>query len=137
MSPQSITKGVHHVGLTVKDLNRTTQFFTDTLGFEKVGEVPDYPAAFVSDGNIMVALWQAENPAQAVGFDRKKNIGLHHLAICLNSYKELDDLNEQLSKVNDVTIEFAPEPLSGGPTRHMMCTEPGGIRIEFIVPAKG
>jgi hypothetical protein len=34
-----------------------------------------------------------------------------------------------------VKIEFAPEPLGGGPTRHMMCAIPGGIRLELIAPA--
>ncbi len=29
-------------------------------------------------------------------------------------------------------MEFAPEPLGGGPAKHMMCAIPGGIRVEFI-----
>ena len=31
--------------------------------------------------------------------------------------------------------ELAPEPLGDGPTQHMMCSIPGGIRTEFIAPA--
>ena len=37
------TMGVHHVGLTVKDLGKTNQFFTGVLGYQKFGEKPDYP----------------------------------------------------------------------------------------------
>ena len=36
---------------------------------------------------------------------------------------------------DDVTIEFAPEPLAGGPARHLMCRIPGNIRLELIAPA--
>ncbi|MCZ6638653.1 MAG: VOC family protein, partial [Candidatus Dadabacteria bacterium] len=58
----SATKGVHHVGFTVPDLEKTKAFFVDTLGYNQVGEVPDYPAVFLSDGDIMITLWQASDP---------------------------------------------------------------------------
>ena len=82
MSEQTspVTNGVHHVGLTVPDLEETKSFFVKTLGYNQLGEVPDYTAVFLSDGNIMVTLWQATDPESAVPFDRKNVIGLHHLA---------------------------------------------------------
>ena len=46
--------------------------------------------------------------------------------------KALGGLHDKLSTTDGVAVEFAPEPLGGGPTRHMMCAIPGGIRIEFI-----
>ncbi len=93
-SQQAITAGIHHLALTVKDLATTLNFFEQTLGYKKVGEVPEYPAAFVSDGQIMIALFQAENPQEAVNFDRKSNIGLHHFSLILPSLEELDQLNQ-------------------------------------------
>jgi len=135
-SQQTTTKGIHHLALNVKDLAVTQNFFEETIGFKKVGEVPDYPAAFVSDGQIMIALFQTQNAQEAVDFDRKNNIGLHHFSLILQSLEELDQLNTKLAATEGVTIEFPPEDLHGGPTKHMMCTEPGGIRIEFIVPGK-
>ena len=51
---QPLTSGVHHVGLTVPNLERAREFFVDTLGFGVVGEVPSYPAVFVSDGAITI-----------------------------------------------------------------------------------
>ena len=135
-SQQAVTQGIHHLALTVKDLPTTLNLFVNTLGYKKVGEVPEYPAAFVSDSQIMIALFQAENPQGVVKFDRKNNIGLHHFSLKLQSLEELDQMNNKLSAAEGVTVEFPPENLHGGPTKHMMCTEPGGIRIEFIVPAK-
>ncbi len=134
-NPAAVTRGAHHIGLTVPDLASTQSFFVETLGYDVVGEVPDYPAVFLSDGGTMVTLWQAADPANAVPFDRKNVIGLHHLALTVENDTVLNDLHKRLQNTNDVNIEFAPEALGGGPTRHMMCSIPGGIRVEFIAPA--
>ncbi len=135
MSDTAVTQGAHHIGLTVPDLAETRAFFLDTLGFSQVGEVPDYPAVFLTDGTTMITLWQAENPAAAVSFDRKNVIGLHHFALKVENADVLATLHHKLSTTQGVEIEFAPESLGGGATRHMMCAIPGGIRVEFIAPA--
>jgi lactoylglutathione lyase len=130
-----LTRGVHHVGLTVADLDTSCAFFTGLLGWEKVGANPDYPAVFVSDGSVMVTLWQVKESSAARPFDKNHNVGLHHLAIRVADLDMLDKIYQKLAAAENVVIEFAPEPLRNGPTMHMMCYEPGGIRIEFIVPA--
>lgn len=135
MSNTALTQGAHHIGLTVPDLAKTRAFFIDTLGFDQLGEVPDYPAVFMSDGVTMITLWQAENPAAAVPFDRKNVIGLHHLALTVDGADALDALHGKLNETDDIEVDFAPEPLGDGPTRHMTCSIPGGIRVEFIAPA--
>ncbi len=126
------TAGAHHVGLTVPHLDAARAFFSDALGFEPVGEVPDYPAAFLSDGTIMITLWQAENPVTATPFDRRRNIGLHHLALTVPSEDALTELAGELGGRSDVEIEFEPEALGDTPIRHMMCRIPGNIRLELI-----
>ena len=134
-SVQAFTQGVHHVGLTVLDLQQARDFFIDVLGHRQVGEKPDYPAVFVSDGQVMITLWQAENTENAVAFDRRNNIGLHHLALGVSDPAVLNELYERLRDEDAVVIEFAPELLGDGPSQHMMCEIAGGIRVEFI--AKG
>jgi catechol 2,3-dioxygenase-like lactoylglutathione lyase family enzyme len=134
MTDTAVTRGAHHIGLTVLDLAETRAFFADTLGFRQVGEVPDYPALFMTDGTTMITLWQAADPVRAVPFDRKNNVGLHHFALAVENAGALDDLYHALDTTKGVDIEFAPEPLGAGPARHMMCFIPGGIRMEFIAP---
>ncbi len=134
MRENAITRGAHHIGLTVSDLAASRAFFVDILGFSQVGELPDYPAVFVTDGTTMITLWQAADPANAAPFDRKNNIGLHHFALKVETAGVLNDLYHKLDTTNGVDIEFAPEPLGDGPSRHMMCFIPGGIRMEFIAP---
>ena len=136
-SPASapLTRGAHHIGLTVPDLQKTRSFFIDSLGFQQVGEKPDYPAVFLSDGTTMITLWQASDPASATAFDRRNVIGLHHFAMTVEDAAALDAVHGRLQEAEGVEVEFAPESLGGGPTRHMMCFIPGGIRMEFIAPA--
>ena len=132
MPDTPITSGAHHIGLTVPDLAKTRAFFLDTLGFTQVGEKPDYPAVFLTDGATMITLWQVANPVAAAPFDRKTVVGLHHLALKVGNADALDALHRTLTEADGVAIEFAPESLGGTPAKHMMCEIPGGIRVEFI-----
>ena len=89
-SRETLTLGINHVGLTVSDLEKSTAFFTETLDWKEVGGYPDYPSKFVTDGKIFLTLWQATNPETATPFDRKNNIGLHHLALTVTSFEGTD-----------------------------------------------
>lgn len=127
-----VTKGMHHLGLAVKDLYKSAQFFTEILGWQESGYDETYPRTAVSDGVIRLTLWQVENQLEAVAFNRKSNIGLHHLALEVEEEIMLIELFEKLKGIANVDIEFPPELLGAGPRKHFMCNEPGGIRIEFI-----
>ena len=132
---KTITQGIDHAGLAVRDLKQTLNFFVGILGFKQVGRRSEYPAVFVSDGSVMITLWQVAEPEKAKGFDRHNNVGLHHLALRVGSMDELDQVFQTLKKADGVEIECAPVPLESGEGAHMMCIEPGGIRIEFITHA--
>ncbi len=125
-------KGIHHIGLAVKDLGETSRFFIEALGYKNVGGKPDYPSIFVSNGNMFITLWQVPNPETAIPFNRKTNIGLHHMAFELGSFEDLDAMYEHVKKWPGVTIDFSPELMGAGPAKHMMFREPGGIRLEFV-----
>lgn len=127
-----ITKGTHHIGLTVSRLEESAAFFVSLLGWNEVRRNDEYPAIYVSDGSIMVSLWATkEQPSNQ--FSKDKNVGLHHVAFQVGSEA---DLNSVYAKLVDsgVPIEFAPELLGKGTAKHMMCFEPSGIRVEFIWP---
>ncbi len=126
-----LTRGLNHVGLTVSNLEKSVAFFVDTLDWKVAGGYPDYPSVFVTDGEIFVTLWQTTDPEKAVPFDRKNNVGLHHLALTVTGFDALDELHARFEETEGVVIEFAPELNNGGPTKHMMIREPSGNRIEF------
>ncbi|UXI04189.1 VOC family protein [Photobacterium sp. TY1-4] len=126
----ALTCGTHHVGLTVSNLEASAKFFTDSLGWTEVKRNPDYPAVFVSDGKIMLTLWSSQTDTP-VSFDRKTNVGLHHLALQVESEARLNTVYEVLTKAG-ITVEFSPELVKEGPAKHMMCYDPSGIRVEFF-----
>ncbi len=128
--------GVDHVGLAVSDLEASKTFFSNTLGFKVLGKDSSYPAYFLNNDSITITLWQTTNGKQATPFNRKTNVGLHHLAFQVESLEKLNALHKTLTQVEGIEIEFAPENLGKGPTKHMMIREPSGNRIEFIHRAK-
>ncbi|MEO5813254.1 MAG: VOC family protein [Rhodanobacter sp.] len=124
------TSGIHHLGLSVADLDATTNFFVRCLGWSVVREVPEYPARFVSNGSAFFTLWQTE-PGSAP-FDRRKQVGLHHVAINVSDEGSLADLYKRVSGFSGVVVDFAPRLVGDGPARHFMVFEPSGTRIELI-----
>lgn len=123
---------VDHVGLAVTDLEASQAFFVEGLGYTVRGRDASYPAVFLSNGHGMVTLWGLADPNTATPFDRKRNVGLHHLALSVTSFDALDALHTRLASMPGVRIEFAPELAYGGPSKHMMVYEPSGNRIELV-----
>jgi catechol 2,3-dioxygenase-like lactoylglutathione lyase family enzyme len=131
----ALTTGAHHVGLSVPDLASAVQFFCSVLGYREVGGNPAYPSIFVSDGATLLTLWQVEDPASATPFDRRRNVGLHHLALGVKDNDALELVHQRVAAHPGTVIEFSPGPMGpGSVTRHFICLIPGGIRIEFATP---
>lgn len=128
------TNGINHLGLTVRDLDTTVAFFVSCLGWTEGPRDDSYPRSSVSDGHCRLTLWQANQSPAPQSFDRKANIGLHHLALEVESEAALTEAHVRLLAYPGVCIEFGPEPLGNGPRKHMMFSEPGGIRLELIWP---
>lgn len=133
MMAMAKTSGMDHLGLTVRNVDQTTRFFADVLGWDVKARDPSYPRSTVTDGTVRLTLWQVQthNPAP---FDRKSVLGLHHLALSVETEADLNDLASLLATTPDVIIEFPPELMGAGPRKHMMVAEPGGLRIEFLWP---
>ncbi len=128
---QSLVGGLDHLALTVKNLEISTDFFVKQLSFKVIGEDEKYPAKFLNNGSLAITLWQSDKP-HTVEFNRKNNVGLHHLALSVSSFEALDVLYQRIKTVDGIVIEFKPELFYGGPSKHMMIREPSGNRIEFI-----
>jgi catechol 2,3-dioxygenase-like lactoylglutathione lyase family enzyme len=107
----AITSGISHVGLAVSDLEGSYRFF-QAIGYTKMGESRDYPAYFLSSeggggGNSILTLWQVSSDG-ANPFDRKNNVGLHHLALKVLTEEALDEAYRVALKVEGTKSEFPP-----------------------------
>ncbi|WP_342077842.1 VOC family protein [Yoonia sp. SS1-5] len=124
------TEGLNHLGLAVRDLDETTGFFVDVLGWTETARDPGYPRTTVTDGALRLTLWQTD--PGAADFDRRAHIGLHHLAMSVPTEQVLMDLADRISRTPGVIVAFMPEFMGKGPRKHMIFTEPGGIRLELV-----
>ena len=71
----------------------------------------------------------------ARAFDRRANIGLHHLSLAVANDDALDKAWSMVSTHPEVTIDVPPEPMRpGSATRHFLVFIPGGIRLELATP---
>ncbi len=131
-----LTNGLNHLGLSVKNLAASSAFFVELLGWEQSAVDLSYPRCAVSDGKLKLTLWQVRSPDQVAEFSRRDHLGLHHLALEISTQQALQQLYQSARDYPGVTIEFAPQLVNGGPRVHMMCAEPGGLRIEFIWPGQ-
>jgi len=131
----ALTKGSHHIGLTVCNLEASAKFFIEVLDWKEVRRDNDYPAIFVTDGSLMVTLWKSKINTP-IAFNKNTNIGLHHFALLVENLASLEIIYNRVVKYG-MKVEFPPEPLRGSEVMHMMCYEPSGIRVEFIcIPNK-
>src|ERR1700678_299878 len=113
------TQGINHVGLSVLDLDSSARFFVQVLGWVESGRDESYPRTSVSDGHTRLTLWQVDRSLDVQPFNRRRNVGLHHLALEVASEQRLMEIAEKLKGQRDVTIEFMPELVGKGPRKHM------------------
>ncbi len=138
----------HHVGLQVRDLERSMAFYRDVLGFEVVfawnpqapyvGELVGYPevdlhSAILRPPNseVFLELLEYRNVERTPIDTRTANPGTAHTAYFVD---DLDALYAELvaKGVDSVSAPVTPTigPNKGGRAVYMI--DPDGIRVELI-----
>jgi lactoylglutathione lyase len=127
----TITRGIDHVGLSVKDLEASKRFFKDILEFEIINE-KEGEYAFVSDRTTMVTLWQTAKTSANI-----QTAGLHHIALSVESIEVLRQVETKL-RDNNYKIQFDGMGVRGkeGGNIALFFYDPSDIRIELVSPDK-
>ncbi len=83
-------QGIHHIRLTVTDVARSQEFYTQVLGFQVARQIPT--GVLLRNGSIVLGLGPAFDPAAAPPDDRfnENRVGLDHLSFAVSSYAELE-----------------------------------------------
>ncbi len=84
------TGAVHHLRLTVTDVDRACQFYTQVMGFQVAMELP--PTVLLSNGSLFLGIGPALDAAKRSRDDRfdENRVGLDHLSFAVASRDELE-----------------------------------------------
>ena len=126
MPPDTIaTRGVHHVTLTVSDVERSYEFYSGVLGFQKVADFG--PRVLVHNGSFLLAL----TPGSGPGFDETR-VGLDHLSLAVDDRNELDRAAQILENEGIRCGDI--EDLADFEICVLMIRDPDNIQIELTAP---
>ena len=118
---------IGHVVLNVSDVERSTRFYRDVVGFQVARFRPDGSAAFLTCGVVHhnLALFRAPPGARPA---EKGAIGLNHFAFRVDDYATLQAAHERLIAAN-ATIDHI---VDHGMTRSVYFLDPDGIEMELF-----
>jgi glyoxylase I family protein len=126
------TGGVHHVALTVSDVQRAQAFYTNLLGFN---HLVDYgPRALLHNGSVVLALTPAPDPSQAIADDRfnENRIGLDHLSL---NVANMADLAAAVQVLDARGVDHGEvKPLEGFGIAVLAFRDPDNIQVELTAP---
>ena len=125
-------KRIGHLVLNVKDVEKSTAFYTDVLGFY-ISKQSD-TATFLTCGKIHhdLALFKSEHPIKV-----KDGLGLNHMAIQVEDFEALNAYYKILEP-----MDIIKRCTDHGMTKSIYLTDPDGNGVELFCnsqedPAEG
>ena len=126
------TASVHHVALTVSDVRRSQQFYTELLGFNHLTDFG--PRALLHNGSVILGLTPPPDAAQAVAGDvfNENRLGLDHLSLSVASLADLKAARAlfDLKGVSHGEIK----PLEPFGIAVLAFRDPDNIQVELTAP---
>ncbi len=132
-----VTIGLHHLRLTVTDLQRSRAFYTEVLGFDVAAESPGDPSdpaqlyggvVFATNG-ILFGLRPVAPGNDAFLAER---VGLDHVSFAVASRADLDDATAKL-QARGIEHGEVKELASFG-LAILSFSDPDGVHLELTAP---
>jgi glyoxylase I family protein len=134
-----VIAGLHHLGLTVRDLDTSADWYVEVLGFRRAGvfEAADRVRrkAFLRHDGLRARLGLTEHRnGERAPFDETR-VGLDHLAFAVSDRAELDAWAKRLSAAGVTHSPVAPANSVPG-AAVLVFRDPDNIQLElFFDPA--
>jgi catechol 2,3-dioxygenase-like lactoylglutathione lyase family enzyme len=126
------TGAVNHITLTVTDLERAREFYTNVLGFQFVMEYG--PKYLLNNGSVILALNLSPDPARAISDDRfdENRVGLDHVSFNVSSHEVLEQAAQLLDQRGISRGEI--KDLADLGIYVMAFRDPDNIQLELTAP---
>jgi glyoxylase I family protein len=133
MATRIETGVVDHLRLTVSDLGRAREFYTQVLGFRVAAELP--PGVLLTNGSIILGLGPPPNAERAIGGDRfdENRVGLDHLSFKVHNREELEQAERFLDEHGVPHGEIEDNGPAWG-LYTLMFRDPDNIQLEMTAP---
>lgn len=127
-------KRIEHIGIAVKDIEKSNTFFKSLLGkdaykMESV-ESEGVLTSFFQMGESKIELLESKNPDSAIAkFIEKKGEGIHHIAF------EVDDIHAEMERLKGEGFELIHKEPKRGADNKLICflhpKSTNGVLIEL------
>ena len=127
--------GIHHLGLTVSDAERSARWYQDVLGFERVGQLGDAGAErqkiFLRHAGLEARLGLVEHRNSSRRPFDETECGLDHLAFAVSSHQELESWARRLEELG---VRFSPiaASLSIPGAAVIVFRDPDNVQLELF-----
>jgi len=127
--------GIHHLGLTVRDVEISAEWYSTVLGFARVGEYvsPDHSRRkiFLGQSRLNVRLGLCQHERSGDGSFDETRPGLDHLAFAVDGIGELREYEELLRARGVSYTPAAPANTLEG-ARVLVFRDPDNIQLELV-----
>lgn len=127
-----ISTRLSHVELNVSDYARSIQFYDQILlplGWERL--VCQKSHTTFCDGHMKIVLCPTEEKYQTFGYHRKRT-GLNHLAFYAASREMVDEVYENVLKVNGIPCLYEGKPFGDQGYYAVFFEDPDRIKLEIV-----
>lgn len=124
-----------HIGVAVRSIDRTLEFYRDTLGIEPshrtVVDHEHVEVAVLPTGGGRIELLRSTAPNSVIGeFIARRGEGLHHIAV------QVDDLEEAVERVKRSGARLVDEKIQTGAEGYRYVfvhpSSTGGVLLELV-----
>ena len=131
------TKKIEHIGIAVKDLEETMNFYENMLGLEKMAvetvEDQGVNIAFFQLGETKIELLEPLNDESPIAkFIDKRSEGIHHMAVLVEDIEaKIEDMKEKGARF------IGDKPTKGADNMKIIFVHPkttNGVLLELCEP---
>jgi glyoxylase I family protein len=128
------TGAIHHLALTVTDLQRSVDFYTSLLGFQKVMDLSP-TRVLLSNNQVVLAVGTAPDPSRSPAGDRfdENRVGIDHLSLSVARRADLDEAVRLLDERGVSRGEI--KDLGGLGICVLAFRDPDNIQLELTAPS--